>query len=132
MVEVAQRDAATLIPIIQQYIRFVIYNDAVHIGCNTHNSNEWRAYSQLSSLGYQHETVKHSENFVDPTTGAHTQTIERVWGLCKSMMRKQRTMHSRLFDTYLQEYVWRKQFDTIGSNAFSNIIQHITEQYPCT
>ena len=37
MVEVAQRDAATLIPIIQQYIRFVIYNDAVHIDCNAHN-----------------------------------------------------------------------------------------------
>ena len=27
------------------------------------------------------------------------ETIERVWGLCKSMVRKQRTMHSRLFDT---------------------------------
>ena len=32
MVEVAQRDAATLIRIIQQYIRFVM-----HIDCNAHN-----------------------------------------------------------------------------------------------
>ena len=61
---------------------------------------------------------------MDPTTGAHMQTIERGWGLCKSMMRKQRTVDSRLFDTYLQEYVWRKQFDTLGSNAFWNILQH--------
>ena len=46
MVVVEDRSAATLIPIIQRYIRpgSVIISD------------EWRAYSTLSSLGYTHQT----------------------------------------------------------------------------
>ena len=41
--------------LIQDYIRpgTVIYSD------------EWRAYSQLNTLGYEHRTVNHSKNFVD-------------------------------------------------------------------
>ena len=63
LVEVEKRDAATLLPIISQYIRpgSVVYSD------------EWRAYSQLGGQGYDHHTVNHSRNFVDPSTGAHTQ-----------------------------------------------------------
>ena len=38
-------------------------------------SDEWRAYSTLSSLGYAHQTVNHSNNFVDPSTGAYTKLI---------------------------------------------------------
>ena len=96
-------------------------------------SDEWRAYSRLPTLPgqmYTHHTVNHSVNFVDPVTGAHTQMVERMWGGCKGMMRQQKTMHSRLFDTYLQEFMWRKQFDGFGQNAFCNIIQHISQQYP--
>jgi transposase-like protein len=123
LVEVQKRDANTLLPIIMQYIRpgSVIYSD------------EWRAYSRLPTLPgqmYTHHTVNHSVNFVDPVTGAHTQMVERMWGGCKGMMRQQKTMHSRLFDTYLQEFMWRKQFDGFGQNAFCNIIQHISQQYP--
>ena len=46
MVVVEDRSAATLIPIIQRYIRpgSVIISD------------EWQAYSTLSSLGYTHQT----------------------------------------------------------------------------
>ena len=93
-------------------------------------SDEWRAYSSLSSLGYTHRTVNHSQCFVDPVTGAHTQTVERIWGGCKAMMRQQKSMHIRLFTTYLQEYMWRKQFDTEEEDAFTNIITHIAETYP--
>ena len=66
-------------------------------------SDEWRAYSTLSSLEYTHRTVNHSQHFVDPNTGAHTQTVERMWGACKGMMCVQKTMHSCLFETYLLE-----------------------------
>ena len=48
-------------------------------------SHEWGAYSSLEGLpeGYTHKTVNHSKNFVDPETGAHTQTVELMWGNCK-------------------------------------------------
>ena len=120
--EVEKRDAATLVPLIQQYIEpgSVIFLD------------EWWAYSSLQSLGYTHHTVNHSQNFVDPNTGAHTQTVERMWGGVKAMMRKQRSMNSLLFETYLQEAMWRKKFDTPFCDAFQSIISHITQQYPCT
>jgi len=42
-------------------------------------SDCWDAYRDLGSLGYTHRTVNHSINFVDPVTGAHTNTIEATW-----------------------------------------------------
>ena len=37
-------------------------------------------------------------------------------------------MNSKLFETYLPEYMWRRKFG--GPIAFGNIIKHIAEQYP--
>jgi len=101
LVEVEHRDAATLLPLIQQYIRpgSVVYSD------------EWSAYNQLATVaGCNHQTVNHSLHFVDPNTGAHTQGVESMWSCCKRMLREERTMHSRLHDTYLPEFMWRCQF----------------------
>ncbi|KAK7938559.1 hypothetical protein WMY93_001885 [Mugilogobius chulae] len=42
-------------------------------------SDEWRAYRVLPELGYNHFTVNHSQWYVDPVTGTHTQHIERAW-----------------------------------------------------
>ena len=75
---VDDRSAATLIPIIQRYIlpgTLII-------------SDEWQAYSSLSSLGYQHQTVNHSQNFVDPGTDAHTNSVEGYWSCVKRQMRR--------------------------------------------
>ena len=79
MVEVEKRDAATLVPIIQEYIRpgTIMYSD------------ELRAYSQVHTLGYEHRTVNHSRNFVDPITGAHTQGVVSMWSQTKRMIRKE-------------------------------------------
>ena len=122
LVEVEHRDARTLLPIIEEFIK----------PGSTILSDEWRAYSRIERIpgkNYRHITVNHSVNFVDPETGAHTQQVESLWSGCKRMMRKEGTMHSSLFDTYLPEFMWRKQFDTPFQNAFENIIKHIAEQY---
>jgi hypothetical protein len=62
---VEKRDRQTLLPIIER---------EVEIG-TTIDSDQWGAYSSLKDHRFIHQTVNHSENFVDPNTGAHTQTI---------------------------------------------------------
>ena len=124
LVEVPKRDAATLIPIIEEYIcpGSTIYSD------------EWRAYSSIPTMhGYSHCTVNHSQNFVHPDTGAHTQQIESMWSQVKKLMREGKTMNSTLFETYLPEFMWRKKYDYCKCKPFSNFIHHsstIKEQYP--
>ncbi len=123
MVEVPNRTAATLLPIIQRYVRpgSIVMSD------------EWKAYCRISSsLNMSHQTVNHSIQFVDPGTGAHTQGIESTWGATKRMMRKEGVMATskNLFPTYLPEYLWRRKFST--TDPFLTILDHIKEQYPST
>ncbi|XP_039655589.1 uncharacterized protein LOC120558600 [Perca fluviatilis] len=66
---VKRRNKATLVPIIKKHIK----------PQSTVVSDEWRAYSSLSQEGYRHVKVNHSQNYVDPATGLHTQNIERAW-----------------------------------------------------
>ena len=42
-------------------------------------SDSLAAYRDLGSQGYTHRTVNHSIQFVNPHTGAHTNTIESTW-----------------------------------------------------
>ena len=50
-------------------------------------TDQWASYSSLSSRGYNHLTVNHSENVVDPISGAHTQTIKGFWSHSKNTLK---------------------------------------------
>ena len=55
----------------------------------------WKGYLNISvylfEFGYLHYTVNHSLNFVDPESGAYTQSIEGFWSVYKRMVRKRGT-----------------------------------------
>jgi hypothetical protein len=47
-------------------------------------TDQWAGYNRLSSIEYLHDTVNHSENFVNPETGVNTQQIEATWSVKKN------------------------------------------------
>ena len=62
-----RRTAENLLPLIHKYIA----------PCSIIYSDKWKAYDNLSKLGYKHLTINHSQQFVDGTI--HNQNIERIW-----------------------------------------------------
>ena len=76
---------------------------------------------------YEHQTVNHEENFVDPLTGATTNHVECFW---KNMKRKLKAMsgtNTNMLPSHLDEFMWRQ---LRGEDAFVHILQDIAEQYP--
>lgn len=93
---VESRDADTLIPIIKQRIK----------PGTTIISDCWRSYDRLSREDFEHLTVNHSYNFVDPDTGAHTQNVENLWWQIKRQLPETFSRHNLLY-LHLAEYMWR-------------------------
>lgn len=70
MESVANRSANTLLEVISRHVApgSIIYTDL------------WKGYTRVQELlECPHFTVNHSQNFVDPITGVHTNTIEGLW-----------------------------------------------------
>ena len=97
MVPVERRDKETLIPIITERIA----------NGTTIMSDCWKSYDCLSTMDFEHLTVNHSYNFVDPNTEAHTQNIENLWWQIKRQLPETYTRHEQL-NLHLSEYIWRK------------------------
>ena len=116
---VERRDAATPLPIINQYI---------HPGTTIY-SDQWSAYNSIA-IGpnqYTHKTVNHSYNFVDPSTLVHTQNIENMWMCMKRKKKTQMDQHASLLGTHLIEFVWRRRF---GERPFENFVRCVQDKRP--
>ena len=113
---VLRRNAYLLIPIIQRYILpgTTVINDL------------WSGYRRLNEFGYTHLTVNHSQNFVDPQTGANTNAIESLWSKVKYRDKKECRTSRKLLVTYLSEYKCRRIF---RADPFTNIVRDIRSLY---
>ena len=77
------------------------------------NSDKWKGYNtaDIAGLGMQaHNTVNHSEFFVDPVTGTHTNTIEGTWnGVRKNS--NTRRYRANMIEGDLFSYMWRRRYN---------------------
>lgn len=97
---VERRDKRTLFSIIERHVRS---NSIIH-------SDEWAAYNDLNELGYEHETVCHKYNFVNPANGVHTQKVESYWNRQKFRIKKSKGLKKSAVRAVLKEYMFRDLF----------------------
>jgi hypothetical protein len=65
-ISVDDKSRETLHAIIE---RFILPGSSVHTDC-------WAAYEGMEAHGMAHGTVNHTNNYMDPDKGVHTNTIE--------------------------------------------------------
>ena len=102
---VPQRNAATLLPIIQQHV----------VNGSTVYSDQWAAYNQVAMVPgvAGHATVNHSINFVDPITGVHTQNVESYWNRVKTKFKRMKGVSSNQLALHLDEFMWRERHGSL-------------------
>ena len=110
---VPQRDAITLLLIIQQHV----------LPGTTIWSDQWAAYNNVGSLPgvAGHGVIKHSLHFVDPTTGVNTQTVESYWNRVKTKFKRMMDVSSALLTLHLDKFMWRERYGKTASQAFNNV-----------
>ena len=116
LIYVDHRNAETLLPIIREKIA----------PGTTIVSDFWAAYNTISNLGYNHLTVNHSINFVDPVTFANTQRVENMWMRAKRRNKRECGTRKELLESYLIEFMWREKNKT---DTFESIIRDIGTFY---
>ncbi|KCZ77960.1 hypothetical protein H311_01021, partial [Anncaliia algerae PRA109] len=79
IIKVANRNKKTLGKLIE---KIIIPNSTVYSDCFSSYLSYFRNNSK-----FKHSTVNHSQNFVDPNTGTHTQNIESLWSKFKQFRR---------------------------------------------
>ena len=77
-------------------------------------------------MGYNHNTVDHSVTFIDPTTGAHTENIERSWKAAKERNKRHNGTHRNMIGSYMCEFMWRKRQGVNGFDVFNSILRDIS------
>jgi hypothetical protein len=119
---VANRDAATLMPIIIQ--RWIQPGTTVH-------SDMWAAYQQLANHGYQHGTVNHTVQFVN--NGITTNHVESFWSRVKRRLKYIYGSSGELQWSHLDEAQYRLWFGWTNASVFANwqvFSHHVSALYP--
>ena len=96
-------------------------------------SDGWKAYGNLKEHlqldDCMHFAVNHTKNYVDPETGAYTQTVEGMWNHCKQFMpsfgMKPRDLH-----TYIGTFLWTRYCKQRRLDMFMHILKCAAELHP--
>lgn len=109
---VKNRNARTLKAIIKKYVKpgSIVMTDM------------WKGYQGLEILGLIHKKINHGKNFVDPITGAHTNTIEGTWGGLKLQIRPRNRDKDKI-NNHLLEIIWRRKHRGDLWNAFLDVLR---------
>nr|XP_036223396.1 uncharacterized protein LOC118681731 [Bactrocera oleae] len=115
------RSAEVLIPLIEKPVApgTIICTDC------------WKAYDCLSTHGYEHRRVNHSDpdNPFVAEDGTHTQRIESQWRVMKRFFSKDNYNNPENFADLIIEYVWRKNIANKHEDPFVKLIEAIIHTY---
>lgn len=78
---------------------------------------------------YKHETVNHSENFVDPITKAHTNKVERLWLELKMDGKKERGIRTDKLPIRMCEFVWRRNYLKDQESWFNDALKMLSSAH---
>ena len=120
VVPVENRKRKTLKPLILKHVRpgTVIFTDS------------WKAYDDLETWNggvYEHGSVNHNHNFVDPVTGVHTQRIERCWRSFKEHKKRMQGIPRDQVETYCAEYAIRHAWKCRDIKPFAGALVLVRE-----
>jgi transposase-like protein len=113
-VSVQDRTADTLGAIIQEHV----------LPGTIVRTDLWRGYRALHDFGMEHQTVNHTEHFVDPVTGVYTNTIEGTWNGMKMHICRQH-FKREFIDGALMEFIWRRRYADDLWNRLLHAMQHV-------
>lgn len=113
-----KRDSITLIDLIKKHVAI---GTTIHSDC-------WKGYFDLKLHGYHHDTVNHSEEFVNSQTGAHTQNIESSWRYMRRFLSRGGVHKDTLAD-HLSEFLWRRRVKKLKRDPFKQLIMDIKTVY---
>lgn len=98
-------------------------------------SDGWRAYLKLSEnvdiADTMHFAVNHTNNYVDPETGAHTQTIEGLWRHCKQFLPPY-GMKPKDLDSYLSTFMWFRYVQQRKLDVLKHFLNSASYVFPPT
>ena len=92
-------------------------------------SDEWKACRRLQAMyGYDHQTVNHSQSFIDPNIGCYTQLIELLWGQTKTKIL--RTMRgTALLSSHLAEFWYRSVHKPMFLDILNDIERYLKKGF---
>lgn len=108
----------TVFPII---CRHVIPGTQIH-------TDEARIYATLNQEGFEHRTVCHNDNYVDPVDGTHTNAIENFWSHLKIKVCKLYGVQNQNLGAHLDEHIFRWNYKFDGP-MYELLLQEISQHY---